>query len=335
MCVTSAWIVSLSLLAVAALRILYHDGTYVLVWFNAFTRYVYLPAYVCLLFAAWQRRWRLALVSSAVVGCHLAWLAPDFVRDGRFDPPASSVAVESAGTSPTMRIFFANVREVNEEYPAMLEEITEANPDVIVLLEYGWGWHLTFKTSPVLAPYKYGSGHLQSHIGSVNVFSRLPLKSEMQSWVAGRPMHTIEVELGSQALRLIGLHAPRPMNFPQYNYYECWEEMMPLLLSQPGPLVIVGDFNATQHSSVYQQLTQHRLRSAHQDRGRGYATTWPNGYYLVPPIRIDQVFLSPEVECVSIREGIGHGSDHRPLVVDVRIRQDASAGTQQHSHGAN
>ena len=134
-----------------------------------------------------------------------------------------------------MRIFFANVREINEEYPSMLEEITEANPDVIVLVEYGWGWHLTFKTSPVLAPYKYGSGHLQSHIGSVNVFSRLPLKTEMQSWVAGRPMHTIDVELGSQALRVIGLHAPRPMNFPQYNYYEYWEEMMPLLLSQPAP----------------------------------------------------------------------------------------------------
>ena len=94
LCVSSAWIVSLSLLTVAALRILYHDGTYVLIWLNAFTRYVYLPAYVCLLFAAWQRRWRLALVSSAVVACHLAWLAPDFLRDRRFDPPASSVAVE-------------------------------------------------------------------------------------------------------------------------------------------------------------------------------------------------------------------------------------------------
>ena len=202
LCAMSAWIVSLSLLAVAALRILYHDGTYVLVWLNAFTRYVYLPAYLCLLFAAWQRRWRLVLVSSAVVGCHLAWLAPDFLRDRRFEPPASSVAVESADTSPTMRIFFANVRENSEEYPSMLEEITEADPDVIVLVEYGWGWHLTFKTSPVLAPYKYGSGHLQSHIGSVNVFSRLPLKTEMQSWVAGRPTHTIEVELGSQAAAL-------------------------------------------------------------------------------------------------------------------------------------
>jgi endonuclease/exonuclease/phosphatase (EEP) superfamily protein YafD len=320
---------------VAALRVLYHDGTYVLIWLNAFTRYVYLPAYVCLFFAVWQRRWRLALVSTVVVGCHLVWLAPDFLRDRRFDPPAAGAVVESANASPILRIFFANVREISEEYPSMLQEIADADPDVIVLVEYGWGWHLTFKTSPVMAPYKYGSGHLQSHIGSVNVFSRLPLKTEVQNWVGGRPMHTIEVQLGSQTLRVIGLHAPRPMNVPQYNYYKYWEEKMPLLVSQPGPVVIVGDFNATQHSRVYQQLIEQRLRSAHQDRGRGYATTWPNGHYLAPPIRIDQALLSPEVECVSIREGIGRGSDHRPLVVDVRIRQSFIAKSQPGASGTN
>jgi endonuclease/exonuclease/phosphatase (EEP) superfamily protein YafD len=119
------------------------------------------------------------------------------------------------------------------------------------------------------------------------------------------------------------------MNFPQYNYYQYWEQMMPLLVSQPGPVVIVGDFNATQHSRVYQQLTEQRFRSAHQDRGRGNATTRPNGYYSVPPIRIDQTFLSPDVECVSIREGIGLQSDHKPLVVDVRIRRGAGAATGQ------
>jgi endonuclease/exonuclease/phosphatase (EEP) superfamily protein YafD len=335
LCVSAAWIVSLSLLAVTALRIFYHDGTYALIWLNAFTRYVYLPAYPILIFAACQRRWRLALVSTVVVVCHLAWLAPDFLRDRRFDAQASTAVANSADALPTLRIFFANVRENCEEFPSMLQEIADANPDVIVLVEYGWGWHLTFKTSPVMAPYKYGSGHLQSHIGSVNVFSRLPLKSEMQNWVGGRPMHTIEVELGSQTLRIVGLHAPRPMNFPQYNYYEFWDEMLPLLVSQPGPVVIVGDFNATQYSRVYQQLTDERLRSAHQDRGRGYATTWPNGRFLAPPIRIDQALLSPEVDCVSIQEGIGHGSDHRPLVVDVRIRQNTRSAAQQPSRNAD
>jgi hypothetical protein len=40
----------------------------------------------------------------------------------------------------------------------------------------------------------------------------------------------------------------------------------------------------------------------------------------MPPIRIDQAFLSPEIECLDIREGRGEGSDHKPLIVDLRIR---------------
>jgi endonuclease/exonuclease/phosphatase (EEP) superfamily protein YafD len=96
--------------------------------------------------------------------------------------------------------------------------------------------------------------------------------------------------------------------------------MIPILTAEQGPLVIVGDFNATEHSLVYEQLTSEWLRSAHDDRGRGYATTWPNRRNWLPPIRIDQVLLSPQVECERIVEGRGLGSDHKPLIVDVRLR---------------
>jgi endonuclease/exonuclease/phosphatase (EEP) superfamily protein YafD len=84
-------------------------------------------------------------------------------------------------------------------------------------------------------------------------------------------------------------------------------------------LVAIGDFNATQYSLVYEQLKAGGLRSAHDDRGRGCATTWPNGMVLVPPIRIDQAFLSAEVVCQGIAEGVGRGSDHKPLILDVQL----------------
>jgi endonuclease/exonuclease/phosphatase (EEP) superfamily protein YafD len=321
------------LLVIAALRLLYHDGAFPLIWLNAFTTYAYMPAYACLAWAAWQRRWLLMLASTAVVGCHLVWLAPDFLRDRRFvaEHAASTIAISDA-SSPTVTIFFANVAEHNTEYNAMLREIAGANPDVIILLEYGWGWHRAFKTAPVMAPYVHGSGHLQSHIGSVNVFSRLPLKSEVQSWVGGRAMHTIAVDTGEETLRIVGLHAPRPIDSPRYNYRGYWQEVLPLLTAEQGPRVVVGDFNVTQHSLIYEQLTSRALQSAHEAVGRGYATTWPNGRYWLPPIRIDHAFVSPEVECVSISEGRGLGSDHRPLIITVQARKPRSPAG---AHGAN
>jgi len=96
--------------------------------------------------------------------------------------------------------------------------------------------------------------------------------------------------------------------------------MIPEIMAEQGPLVVVGDCNATQYSAVYQRLTADRLRSAHEDRGRGYATSWPNGQLWLPPIRIDQAFISREVECLDIKEGEGRGSDHKPLILDIKIR---------------
>jgi endonuclease/exonuclease/phosphatase (EEP) superfamily protein YafD len=318
-CYVTAWAAVLTLALVAGLRIVYHDGAYFLTWLNAFTRYVYLPAYACLVWAAWQRRGLLGFASFVVVLCHLIWMAPDFVRDRRFDPPAGAAA-QAAGTSPSIRIFFANVLQSNLEFDAMFAEIEAANPDLIVFAEWGWRWHKLFKQSPLAADYVHGASITQPHYGTVNLFSKLPLTSETLNYAAGRLVRTVDIQLGSQSLRLIGLHAARPLHPDQRDYESYWNQMLQILSSESRPLVVIGDFNATQHSLVYWRLKQMGLRSAHEDRGRGYATTWPNDFGGVSLIRIDQAFLSPEVECERIVEGRGKGSDHRPLLVDLRLR---------------
>ncbi len=315
-----AWLVTLSLVVVALLRVFDHDGTLFLTCLDAFTRYVYLPAYFCLIWATWKRRWILAAANLAIVGFHVGLIEPDFVRDRRFDSTAFS-ATADASAAPTVRIFFANVRALNTEHQALLEEIKTANPDVIVLVEFSWLWHMAYLHSPVFAAYPYGGGMENARMGTVNVFSKIPLKSDKQNWFAGRGLHTIEIPVGSETLHLIGLHAPRPMHIRTDDYEGFWSRTIPMIQAESGPLVVVGDFNATQYSDVYEKLTADRLRSAHQDRGRGYAVTWPNGQYGVPSlIRIDQALLSPEIECLGIREGEGLGSDHKPLILDLKIR---------------
>lgn len=313
------WGVVLLLATAALLHIFYHDGTLHLTQLNAFTRYIYLPAYFCLAWALWMRRWWLSLVSLAVVACHVTWMMPNFVRDRRFDVPTNAIA-SAADESPSVRIFFANVLATNHDFAPLWKEIEDADPDVVVLAECSRLSKQSFRQSPPMAPYLAANGSMKSQDGEVNIYSKLPIKAEKQQWFGGRIVQTIDIEVGSETLRLIGLHAPRPMPPPAYDYYGYWNEVVPRLTTEKGPLVIVGDFNATEHSLVYKQLQDSGLRSAHDDRGRGYATTWPNGRWQLPPIRIDQVFLSPELECLDIVEGQGLGSDHKPLIVDIKLR---------------
>lgn len=312
------WLGTLVLIAVALLRIFDYDGTHFLIWLNAFTRYIYLPAYACLAWAAWMRRWWLALANLAIVGLHIAWIAPDFVRDRRFDLVAGQSA-HDAIIGPRVRIFFANVKRSNTEYDSLLREIKSADPDIVILVEFSARWRQAFLDSSIMAAYPYGTGLQAWSFEQVNVFSKLPVKSETQVDVVGRIIRTLEIPVGSQLLHLIGLHAPRPMQIAN-DYEGYWARAVPMLLAEMGPLIIVGDCNATQYSLVYKRLTADRLRSAHDDRGRGYATSWPNGVYWLPPIRIDQAFLSPEVECLGVSEGEGRGSDHKPLILDIQLR---------------
>jgi endonuclease/exonuclease/phosphatase (EEP) superfamily protein YafD len=315
-CYVAAWMATLGLAVVALLRIFYHDGTHFLIQLNSFTRYVYLPAYACLIWALWMRRWRLASAALAVVLCHVIWMLPDFVRDRRFDLPKDAA---TASASPTVRIFFSNLLGSQRDFTPLWQEIADANPDVVVMAESSYYSVQSFLKYPAFAEFAKPNGTGRLRRGEVVVFSKLPIKSESQIYATDRIVQTVDVEVGSQTLRIIGLHSPRPMPPPAYDFYGYWKMMIPRLTSDNMPRVIVGDFNATQYSRVYKQLKQCSLRSAHEDRGRGYATTWPNGLWSLPPIRIDQAFLSAGVKCLGIREGRGDGSDHKPLIVDVRI----------------
>lgn len=320
-----AWCVTFGLAGLALLRILCHDATVPLTWLNAFTLYVYLPAYLLLAFATWTGRWRLAAASAAVIACHWTWVLPDFRPATPYAPPTSG----AIGAPRSIRIFYANVRAGNLKLEEVLNEATSADADVIVLAELQrWWWRQLIERNP-LKTHPYGTDLQHRNAGDIGVFSRLPVHRMEQITVEHRTSLVVEVSLGTETLRLFAMHSPRPMPQMVDNYYKFWHEIVPILANLGEPLVVLGDFNATQHSLVYEQLEADGLRSAHEDRGRGYATTWPNGTHWIPPIRIDQAFLSPSVESVSIEEGVGPGSDHKPLILDLRIHRPSPAEPAQ------
>ena len=309
-----AWSAAIALLLIAVLRVVAYDASYVLICLNSFTLYLYLPAYFILAFAIWKRRLWLAVVSLVVVGCHIGWNAPDY-------RPAAPSAGKSVGARrDTLRVFFFNTYRYNKEFQAVFDEIDKVDPDVIVLAEFFHTWKDALLQSPLVKRYPYGTNIKAWESGDVVVLSRLPVDRLESTWAARRAYIDFSVPLGDQVLHFFCLHSPRPMTFEWNDYDGFWKEALPAILSQPRPLVVLGDFNSTQHSLIYRKITAAGLRSTHADRGRGYATTWPNGSLPLPPIRIDHAFVSPEVECVRCEEGIGAGSDHRPLILELQLR---------------
>lgn len=313
------WLLALAALAVVAARIFAHDATLLLIWLNSFTLYVFLPVYLVLLWAILRGRHILAAVCLAPIAAHLVWLSPDLAG------PAPQLA--GAAEAPRLRVVSTNVVADNDQLAELLAEIACARPDVLLIQEYHDEVGQELRRSGLAAKLPHQFISPERGWGGSAVFSKYPLENLRYEHFGYAPLMQFDLTIDGAAIHLYQIHPFAPARDGMRRMTnEFWDRVRPVLAADQRPFAIIGDFNATTHSIHLARLREMGLRSAHQDRGRGLATTWPNGKIpFVPPIRIDHAFLSPQVACLKIREGAGAGSDHRPLILDLSLPTGAAA----------
>jgi len=305
-----AWGVIALLTAVAVLRLFAHDTALPLIVLNAFTEWLYLPLLPILLLAWRLRLRRLFALSSLLIALYVAWIWPGV-------PP---LATRHTPSVQRLRLMSANLLMVNTQTVAMVKEIQRTHPDILLVQELAPQWSTAFATAPMQAMFPFRREVVRRDSFGIGVYSRSPIHVtvfEMQ----GLPQMKVDLVAKGQRLRFYNLHTLPPRTTA---YTPIWKSMMQnlhnRLQKESGPLLVVGDLNATRHAYGYQRLISLGLRDAHQERGRGLATTWPNGIFPLPPIRLDHVLVSRELAVTQISEGRGTGSDHRPVIADVALR---------------
>jgi hypothetical protein len=84
-----------------------------------------------------------------------------------------------------------------------------------------------------------------------------------------------------------------------------------VMAAAPGPVVAVGDFNATPFSAV--------TRAFARDSGLARVSalpSWPS-FVGLPQVAIDHIFVSPGIGAGRVRLGGPGGSDHYPVIADL------------------
>lgn len=82
------------------------------------------------------------------------------------------------------------------------------------------------------------------------------------------------------------------------------------------PLLVGGDLNARPESPIHRDLRGAGLRDAWAECGSGDAMTFPAR---APDRRIDYLYLAGDAGCVEARVLASDASDHRPLLVRLRL----------------
>jgi endonuclease/exonuclease/phosphatase (EEP) superfamily protein YafD len=249
------------------------------------------------------------------LGCALPW-----VSGGPRLEPGSPDRVH-------LRVATANVKVDNAHPQRVLDWLELSKVEVAVLHE----------VSPALATaielqayYPYRFVHASEDPFGMAVLSKFPLHASVR--VANEDgAEVVDAVLVWQGrnVALTALHPMPPVAARYVRLRDALIETETRRLNDMGmPGLLAGDLNASPWSSAFaapQSLGWRRTGSL--------AGTWPSTTGGALGISIDHVLASPHWALAGFERGPDIGSDHRPVLVQLQLRDDAAGQTGGHAVG--
>ncbi|TAK36195.1 MAG: hypothetical protein EPO21_03420 [Chloroflexota bacterium] len=296
---------------------------------NTFTLYLFIPTVPLLVLGL------LTFSRPTLLLCLLPVLLFVFLYGGLFLPRHSS---PTAGQD-TFTVMTHNVGAGSPNAPSVAQIVDETNADIVAIQE------LTDETAQALIArlgdqYRYRALLPRADYSGVGVFSRFPIESE-ESFTVGHLAQHLVLNIRGQRVHVFNFHPMAPdiqwitgHSLPPYmirGFDTEWQTKQMAFIQKKveeaeGPIVMVGDFNTTDQSRQYGQLT-HNLTDVYREVGWGFGHTFPAaGYFPRLPfsvLRIDYIFHSRELTGREARVAGPTGSDHLPVIARLSLNNSS------------
>lgn len=169
------------------------------------------------------------------------------------------------------------------------------------------------------------------------ILTRRPLLAATMLEVAeGRPDVLARIETGARDLAIVIVH-PRPQRMTRTGLVFDFASLRQLLRTariamEASPAILLGDLNMSPRHPGYRRLERIGLVDAFGERGEGLGLTFPArvGFAkgvnerlarskVVPLVRFDYIFATPDIAVEAAWVGADLGSDHLPVLARMRI----------------
>lgn len=221
-----------------------------------------------------------------------------------------------------VRFMLANVQGNNRNYSELIEAVKANNPDVVVLQEVNQYWWKNIEA--LTAEYPNFKDVVRPGGSGLAFFSRYPIeRAEVLTLDdSAHPALVCVIKIENTALSIFTLHPPTPMSARKFNYRNGqFAQTAEMLKNTAAPKMLIGDLNTTMWSPYFTELLENSgLRDART--GRGIYPSWNAHLPSLLGIPIDHCLIGEKIEVENITTGDYTGSDHRPLIIDLRIGTD-------------
>lgn len=274
-----------------------------------------IPTLVLLFNAARKKQWENALGNGAVL--LIAWP----VLCG------FSFALPHGPSQTQLRVMSYNIRYGAGGIGNIARLIQRENPDIICLQEVlakdAW-------PDPFPDLKKYLPEYSVSRYGQLVTLSRWPIVSQKSHSLPQRDgcgILATQIVFQGKTLQIYNAHFINPVDgklseWPQQIQTRArirrdqLQLLTHLALTQSTPYLIAGDFNTPSHGHTNRSLLA-LGQDAFASSAVGFGHTFPA---VLPVLRIDRVFSSPQLQPQASRVLPARASDHRPLVIDFIVK---------------
>ena len=255
------------------------------------------------------RSWLLVLACLVPLLINATCVAPLFLP--------RAMPAGGGGTTPSFTLLHMNVLGHNSGYEHALKRIRETAPDLILIEELTDHWLEQLQAG---LPPAYAHSLLKPRRDNfgIGLFSKKPLLEAevLELGSAGVPTLQARFMLNGATISLLATHPVPPIGARMTRLRnEQLQALSAHIRGVSGPLLLVGDLNASRWSQPFRML-QKETGLHDSALGRGWQPTWPTTLPLLG-IPIDHALHTPDLQTLR-REILGEiGSDHRPLLVEI------------------
>ncbi len=223
---------------------------------------------------------------------------------------------------------------VKDDGKQLIELIKKENPDIIAMQEFRYQKYPEFKQYS----HKYIIDKGSSVSNNQVFFSKFPIINQGK---LGFEHHNnnavfIDVAIHSDTLRLYNIHLesfriiPSKQELNPENSDRLFKRMTTTLDKQkhqieivkkhqkqsPYKTIIMGDFNTTQYSYIYRQLSKN-MKDTFNEKGKGFGRTHRFRFF---PLRIDHILVDESINVLSHKNYSELYSDHFPIMAQLSLQ---------------
>ncbi len=258
---------------------------------------------------AWFSRSRtLRIAAAAVTAACLFTIAP-------FD---AVIGCRPSTGDDAITIMTANVMVGGGRADAIAATIVDADPDLLLLQETSNDLMEALAALTHLDPWSHRTNNLPDSVEGAVVWSRWPLSDVRHGALTAD--YSVEAAVDSPLGRftVASVHVVSPTSHWRIAR---WHEQYDGLrgLRNDEPIVMGGDFNATEDHRPFRLLLDQGWTDVHDDKGCGPDFTWSSRRLPAPVMRLDHVLVTDHFEVLSTEIGDPVGSDHRPVISRIRF----------------